>query len=414
MSLLQDKTIALGIGAGVAAYRACDLIRELDRQGVHRVLPLLGTGAEQFMAPLTLEALTGVPVWQSVLQTPLWHPEALKPLATPAHVLIAQQADALVILPATANLIAKLANGLADCPVSLAATTMTSKPIILMPAMNTRMWENPAVQRNLATLAAQPNLQIISPTEGLLSCGETGTGHLAPQAWLFQALYRALSPLVGKLKGQTWVVTAGGTQEPLDAVRVLTNRSSGQMGLAMADALDAAGATVTLITSQSPKPERFYTIQPYQTTHALEACLMPAFEASDGLVMAAAVADFRLSSAIEGKFKKQDRAQWDLSLTPTPDLLMACSAKKKPHQFIMGFAAETHSQLHENAAKKLAQKQLDALFANAIDVEGNGFEATNNAGLLLLKGKPVITLQQQPKAALAHQILQAIVETLPA
>ncbi|MEB3206689.1 MAG: bifunctional phosphopantothenoylcysteine decarboxylase/phosphopantothenate--cysteine ligase CoaBC, partial [Vampirovibrionales bacterium] len=268
---LAGKTIALGITGGVAAYRACDLIRELYRRGVARVLVCMTPEASAFITPLTLESLSGYPVWQSVTSVPAWPflSGISKPLSVPGHIWLAQQADALVILPATANIMAKLAYGQADCPISLTAVTMTGKPILVMPAMNTRMWLNPATKRNVKLLQDTLDVTIIPPSDGLLACGETGAGHLAPDAFLMSYLERALYEAPGALHGVRALVTAGGTQEPLDAVRVLTNRSSGKMGLAMADALFAAGASVTLLTSQTPIPIRPYQLTAFKTSREL-------------------------------------------------------------------------------------------------------------------------------------------------
>jgi phosphopantothenoylcysteine decarboxylase/phosphopantothenate--cysteine ligase len=330
------KTIALAITGGIAAYKACDLIRELYRRNAGRVLCIMTPTAESFVTPLTLQALSRYPVYSSIL--------AVDHGGVPIHIVVAQQADALLILPATADTISKLAHGAADNLVTTAAITFTGKPVLVVPAMNTRMWDHPLTQQNLQTLRELPHYQVVAPISGSLACGETGDGHLADQETILQALYRAVHPQAKLFDGMRAVVTAGGTSEPIDPVRVISNRSSGKMGLALADELYAMGASVTLISTKPPE-SRAYEVVPVKTAAEIQHALDARFETTDLLLMAAAISDYTPTQPSEHKMKRESQMNPTLALTPNPDILAGLGQRKRPGQWLVGFAAESQDLL---------------------------------------------------------------------
>ncbi len=400
----SGKTIALGITGGIAAYKACDLIRELYRRGAQRVICIMTPSAEAFVTPLTLQALSRQPVYTSEL--------SVDDSGVPIHIVLAQQADALVILPATADAIAKLSHGLADNLITTTAITFTGKPVLIVPAMNTRMWEHPLTRENVAKLRRLPNYKVIEPCAGHLACGETGDGHLADQETILQAIYRAVHPQRALYSGVRAIVTAGGTQEPIDPVRVLSNRSSGKMGLALADELHAMGAEVTLITTRLPE-SRPYSLVSVQTANEMREALNARFDEADLLLMAAAVSDFTVAEPAERKIKREGVPEMQLDLTANADILAELGARKRPGQVLVGFAAESNNLL-ENASQKLRRKNLDAIIANDISRADIGFESDENAVTLLFPDTEPIALEQAPKPQIARQALCYLRECLPA
>lgn len=396
------KTIALGITGGIAAYKVCDLIRELYRRNAQRVICIMTPSAEAFVTPLTLQALSRQPVYSSEL--------AVDPTGVPVHIVLAQQADAFIIIPASTDAMAKLANGLADNLVTTTAITFTGKPVLIVPAMNTRMWEHPLTRENVQKLKAVPNYALVEPCSGHLACGETGDGHLADQETILQALYRAIHPHTGIYKGIRALVTAGGTEEPIDPVRVLTNRSSGKMGLALADELFAMGADVTLITTRPPGP-RPYHIVAVQTAGEMKKALDDKFERTDLLLMSAAVSDFAPAELSEQKIKREQMPDPKLNLISNPDILAGLGERKKPGQVLVGFAAESQD-LIRNASDKMKRKHLDAIVANDISREDIGFESDENEVTLLLGDGTSETLARAPKPEIARQLLSMLKDQL--
>lgn len=389
------KTIALGITGGIAAYKACDLIRELYRRGVSRVICVLTPAAEAFVTQLTLQALSQQPVYSSEL--------AVDPSGVPIHIVLAQQADALLILPATVDSIAKLANGFADNLVTTTAITFTGKPVLIAPAMNMRMWQHPLTQENLSKLRTLPNYTVIDPSHGHLACGETGEGHLADPESILQVLYQAIHPQAGLYKGVQVLVTAGGTSEPIDPVRMISNRSSGKMGLALADELWAMGADVTLVTTKPPEA-RAYTVIPVQTAANMQQAVQTCFADSQLVLMAAAVSDYTVSNSSNQKIKREQNANPTIELSPNPDILSKLGQQKQTGQMLVGFAAESQDLL-QNATTKLKRKNLDAIIANDISRSDIGFETDENEVTLLFADGSYQTLSRAPKDEIARQIL---------
>jgi phosphopantothenoylcysteine decarboxylase/phosphopantothenate--cysteine ligase len=395
---ISGKVIVLGVSGGIAAYRACDLTRELYRRGARQVIPVLTENAEAFVSPLTLQALSMGPIYTDNL--------GVDDAGVPLHIALAQQGDALLIVPATSSLVGRLAAGIGDDLLTTTFMTFTDKPVVLAPAMNTRMWRHPLFRRNLDTLLALPNVSMVAPTSGLLACGEQGEGHLADQESILRVLYRALHPMAGLFRGMRCVVTAGGTREPVDPVRFLTNRSSGKMGLALADELDAMGASVTLLTSQDSLPVRPYAVEAVESATQLQARLLALFGQTDLTVMCAAVADFRPAQPADHKLKRAELGEHlSLSLTPNPDILAELGQRKRYGQWLIGFAAESRD-LAENAQVKLRQKNLDLLVANDISREDIGFHAEDNEVTLMFASGHQEPIAKAPKAAIARQILQ--------
>jgi phosphopantothenoylcysteine decarboxylase/phosphopantothenate--cysteine ligase len=393
------KTIAIGITGGIAAYKACDFIRELYRRGAHRVLAIMTPTAEAFLPQLTIQALSRYPVYASEL--------AVDQQGVPIHIIVAQQADAFLILPATTDTLAKLAHGTADNLVTTTAITFTGKPVLIAPAMNTRMWDHPLTRENLDRLKSVPNYHLVEPTAGSLACGEVGDGHLAEQETILQALYRALHLNKTLFKGVKALVTAGGTTEPIDPVRAITNRSSGKMGLALADELAAMGADVTLVTTRPPAASRQYQVIQVQTAAEMKTTVDTIYPTTQLILMAAAVADYRVENVASQKLKREQNGSLQLNLTPNPDILAGLGERKRPDQFLVGFAAESEELIH-NANGKLRRKNLDAIVANDISGSDTGFEVDQNEVTVLFPHHPPQILERANKSEIARQLLRLI------
>ena len=400
---LQDKTVILGICGSIAAYRSADFVRDCQRSGAKTVYPLLSEWASQFVTPLALQAVSHQHVYTE--------PMAIDNSGTPVHIAMAQQGDVLVIWAATANMLAKMATGLTDDLVSCTFTTFTDKPVVIVPAMNTRMWRHPITQRNIETLNALTNVTFVEPCHGALACGETGDGHLASHASVIRTLGRVLNPK--PFAGIRAVVSAGGTQEPLDPVRILTNRSSGKMGLAVADALWEQGADVTLVTTPSLSDlEREYGIVYTPTALAMQAELEARFDTTDLLIMSAAVSDFRPSETALHKLKRPRNSEITIDLLPNPEILATFGKKRRPPegsqgQYLVGFAAETQDW-DTNAQTKLKHKNLDAIFVNDVSRADIGFDATHNEATLWFADGTSEFIPKQSKTQVAQTLLNAI------
>lgn len=383
--------VTLLVTGGIAAYRAGDLCRELYRRGAAAVRIAMTPEAAWFITPLTLESLSHYPV--------ITDPMAVEPTSgTPWHIWLAQESDVLVVLPATANTLAKFAHGIADELVSTTYLTFSRHPVVLAPTMNTRMWEHSATQANLATLRERANHVVVTPVAGQLACGEEGIGHLAPMDHVLLGLYRAVTAERDHLEGHHVVVTAGGSRQPLDVARVLTNHSSGKMGVALADAAHALGARVTLIASMATLPERPYAVVPATTVasfqQALQDTLTPvaAMTAPTTVWMAAALADFEVDTEALGcspteKMKKSVVTDGDgrlvLPLKTARDVLRGladwrATLPETARPRLIGFAAETHND-PEAARMKLLAKGVDALCLNRVDEGDQGFGHDENA-----------------------------------
>jgi len=395
--MLADKTIVLGITGGIAAYKAADIASKLTQAGA-KVNVVMTESATRFIAPLTLRSLTGRPV-----VTSMWEPNSKLSIS---HIALAETADIVAIVPATANIIAKLATGISDD--MLTCTVLATKsPVIVAPAMNVNMFENPVTQDNLAKLKAR-SFTIVGPAYGRLASGKTGLGRLAETETIIGTIKQVLGRS-GDLAGKRIVVTAGGTQEPIDPVRYISNRSSGKMGYATAEAARDRGATVLLITAPTslPEPAGIEVVHIGTATEVKEAVTKATTE-TDALIMVAAVADYQPKSAAEEKIKKEAAgAGLTLELIKTPDVL----AEVKGNFLRVGFAAESEDVI-ANARQKLEKKQLDIIVANDITDVSSGFGVDTNKVTLISRDGKVDSLPLLTKREVADKILDRVVSIL--
>jgi len=391
----------LGVGGGIAAYKSAELARALMERGVS-VQVVLTAAAEHFITPLTFAALTGHKVITDLFAASGSAEETLS--SAVEHIAVAQDNDVLVIAPATADLLARLAHGIASD--FLTTTYLAFRgPVILAPAMNSNMWLHPATQENLAVLKKRGHT-IIEPEEGLLACGTTGLGRLAEPERIAD-IVAGLS-LNRDLDGETVLVTAGPTQEPLDPVRFISNRSSGKMGYALATVAAERGARVILISgpvqlAEPPKAEVIHV----KTAVEMRDAVMAHLKEATIIVKAAAVADYHVSHVPQHKLKKT-AARMSLELDPTPDIL-AELGKKKGDRLLVGFAAETEN-LVESARRKLESKNCDMVVANLVNQDGAGFESDQNEVVLVLRTGKNIPLALAPKREIAGHILDQVLK----
>lgn len=394
---LASRRIVLGVTGGIAAYKAVDVCRRLVDAGAH-VSPIMTEGAHHFIGETTLSALASEKV-----QTSLWDENSPIP-----HTRLGQDNDLIVVAPATARLISAYANGYSD-DLLTATLIATRAPVVLCPAMHTEMWEHPAVQDNLARLASR-GVIIVPPEEGRLAGGDVGAGRLADPATIVAAIEAVLGAS-DDLAGVRVLVTAGGTREAIDPVRVITNRSSGKQGYAIAAEALSRGAKVTLVTTASlPAPAGADVINVVSAAD-MEAAVMPRADAHDVIVMAAAVADFRPAVVAKHKIKKDElgaEGERRIVLEPTHDFLVDLGQRKAPGQVLVGFAAET-SNVVENARGKLQRKNLDLIVANDVGAEGVGFEHDTNAVTILSAAANETVVPLSGKRAVAKAVIDAVV-----
>jgi phosphopantothenoylcysteine decarboxylase/phosphopantothenate--cysteine ligase len=391
--MLAGQRIVLGVTGGIAAYKAVEVCRRLVDAGAH-VVPVMTEGAEHFIGRTTLSALASEPV-----QTSLWHEDSPIP-----HTRLGQAADLIVVAPATARLLAAYAAGLST-DLLTNVLLATRAPVVVCPAMHTEMWEHPAVQANVATLRAR-GVHVVEPETGRLAGGDVGAGRLAAPERIVAEIERVLGG--GDLAGLRVVVSAGGTREPIDAVRVIANRSSGKQGYAIAAAAVARGAAVTLVSTVDLPVPPGVSVRPVETAAQMQAALAALAPAADVVVMAAAVADFRPMTPASGKLKKDDGVP-QIVLEPTPDILAGLGAAKPDGQVLVGFAAET-SDLLANAGRKLERKRLDLIVANDVGAPGVGFQHDTNAVTLLRPGGAAVTVSLTDKRSIADAVLDTVVE----
>jgi phosphopantothenoylcysteine decarboxylase/phosphopantothenate--cysteine ligase len=393
---LKGKPIVLGVSGGIAAYKAAALCSHLVRAGA--VVDVIMTdAAREFVAPLTFQALTHRPVVTEMF--------ALLAETEIGHVSLANRADLLIVAPATANTIARLAAGMADSMLTTTALA-TEAPILLAPAMESHMWANALTQANVDRLREMRDVVLVGPGEGRLASGASGVGRMAEPEEILDAARWVLGRR-GSLAGRQVIVTAGGTREPLDPVRYLGNRSSGQMGYALAVAARDRGALVTLI-STAGRPAPFgTTLVAVETAAEMRAAVLDALAHADALIMAAAVADYRPAAAADQKIKKR-RGGLTLDLIRTADILAEVATQRTANQVIVGFAAETEDLL-ENALDKLQRKRLDLIVAN--DARQAMGAATNQVTLAGADGS-VERLPLLPKADVAALIVDRVASLL--
>jgi phosphopantothenoylcysteine decarboxylase/phosphopantothenate--cysteine ligase len=394
--------IVLGVSGGVAAYKAAELARALIKNG-HEVQVVLTRAAEEFIRPLTFASLTGRKVITDIFSSA--SPDATLSSAV-EHIGVAREHDLLLVAPATANVIGKLALGLADDFLSTMYLAFRG-PVVIAPAMNSDMWEHSAVRGNVETLRKRGHA-IVDPDDGFLACGELGPGRLAELDKIVDAVEGALRPALRDLEGETVLITAGPTQEPLDPVRFLSNRSSGRMGYAIAQAASDRGARVILVSGPvSLEPPRGAEVVPVRTAAEMHDAVFANLEPATVVIKCAAVADFRPSTEAQQKIKKTS-ARISLELDPTPDIL-AELGRKRGDRLLIGFAAETEN-LEREARRKLETKNCDMIVANLVGQAGTGFESDANEVALALRTGEFIQLPKASKREIADQILGRILK----
>jgi phosphopantothenoylcysteine decarboxylase/phosphopantothenate--cysteine ligase len=402
--------VALGVTGGVAAYKAAELVRRMQQDGLE-VEVIMTRHAQEFITPLTFAALTGRKVITEMFSADDAAPANVE--SAIEHIAVAQRIDALVIAPATANSIAKLAQGLANDFLST-LTLATTAPVIIAPAMNVNMWEHPATQLNLETLRAR-RVRIVSPDEGYLACGMVGAGRLAS----VEAIALAVRDVLGikhDLMNETILVTAGPTCEDVDPVRYLTNRSSGKMGYALADAARRRGAHVILVSGPTAltAPDGVEFV-PVRTAKEMHSAVRDRLSESTAVIMAAAVADFRPANPQDTKIKR-GAGKLTLELESTPDILAdisregasASSSQGQHRRIIIGFAAETND-VASSARKKLTSKNADLIVANDVTEPGAGFDGDTNVATLFSRDAEEVRLPKMSKFDVAGRVLDELV-----
>ncbi len=396
LQTLADKRILLGISGGIAAYKSADLVRRLTERGAD-VRVILTSAAQEFITPLTLQAVSGNPVSHSLLD-----PAAE---AAMGHIELAKWADLILIAPASADVIARLAHGLAN-DLLTTCVLASSAPVAVAPAMNQQMYKNIATQKNLATLK-EHNFHIFGPGVGAQACGDTGAGRMLEPLELVALTEQLFSP-VKNLQGLRITITAGPTREAIDPVRYISNHSSGKMGFALAQAAAAMGAEVTLISGpvQLATPAGVIRIDVQSAEQMHQAALSAAVQ-SDIFIGCAAVADYRVAEIAADKLKKGAEAEMQLTLVKNPDIIAAVAALQQ-RPFTVGFAAETRNVL-EYARQKLLNKRLDMICANDVSASDRGFNSDENALSVIWRGCE-LDLPKAPKQQLATQLITLISE----
>jgi len=394
---MKERRVLVAVTGGIAAYKIPELVRALRRTG-HRVRCAATPEATRFVSPLVLQTLSG-----EAVRTDLFDPSEEGEID---HIALADWAELVIVAPATANLMAKLAHGLADDLVSTLALA-TQAPLLIAPAMNVHMWNHPATQQNLETLRER-GVRFVGPESGELACGWEGQGRMSQP----EQIVEAAAPLLGSqgLRGETVLVTAGGTREAVDSVRFLSNRSSGKMGFAVASEAAQRGASVVLVTGPcaQPTPVGVRRIEVESAVEMRDA-VMHELRAATVVIKAAAVADFQPAAATDGKLRKEELpegAGLTLELVRTPDIL-AEVCRRKEQRTVVGFAAES-GDLIESARRKLARKGCDLLVANDISQAGSGFDVDTNAVVFVWPGGEVEQLPLLSKVAVAAQLLDRV------
>lgn len=391
--MLQGKKIVLGVTGGIAVYKAVDLVSRLRKAGCE-VRVVMTEHAQQFVTPLTFKEISG-----NAVATSMWNANQEFNVE---HIALANWADVFLVAPATANILAKMACGIAD---DLLSTTLLAAqaPIVVCPAMNTGMYQNPATQENIAKLQER-GVTVMPPAVGHLACGTSGPGRLPEPQQIVEFMRAFFAGREGDLRGLRVLVTAAGTREPIDPVRYVGNRSSGKMGYAVAQMAAERGADVLLISGPSAlaAPPNVRVVNVETTNEMLEACLA-AYGDVDIVIKAAAVADYRPRDVADQKIKKKTDDALTVVMDKNPDILKTLGAKKE-QQVLVGFAAETQNLL-ANAREKVVKKNLDMIVANDVTAAGAGFNSDTNIVKFLFANGDVRELEQMPKVDVANKIL---------
>jgi len=392
--------VAVGVAGGVAAYKAAEVVRRLQQEGLE-VEVVMTRAACEFIAPLTFAALTGRKVITQMFGAGESAPANVE--SAIEHMAVAQRIDALVVAPATADVLARMAHGLADDFLTTLCLA-TKAHVIVAPSMNVNMWEHPATQENLSRLRAR-GVRVVEPGEGYLACGMTGAGRLADVEEIVRVVCETLG-LRRDLAGETLLITAGPTREELDPVRYLTNRSSGKMGYALAEAAVRRGAQVILVSGPvALEPPEHAEFLPVRSAEEMRQAVLQRLPQATAVLMTAAVADYRPAKPAAQKIKR-GTAALTVELEPTPDIL-AEVAGEKGARFIVGFAAETNG-LEESARGKLLRKNADLIVGNDVTRQGAGFDVDTNIATLFRRDGSQVDLPQMSKRELASRILDEV------
>jgi len=398
MARLFNRNFIVGVTGSIAAYKAAELTRSLIREGAN-VRVIMTEGACEFITPLTLQALSGHEVHTDLLDT--------EAEAAMGHIELARWADALLIAPASADSIARLVQGRADDLLGACALA-TPAPIFVAPAMNQEMWAKQATQDNVQTLVSR-GIAMLGPSSGSQACGDVGAGRLLEPDDIVSAFIAHLCS--GALSGRHVVITAGPTREPICPVRYISNRSSGKMGYALAEACINAGAKTTLISGPvSCEPPSGATVINVETTQEMFDASMATAATADIFIGAAAVVDFKPTTVSDRKIKRSGVETMDLSLVPNPDIIASVADSKARPKLVVGFAAETHD-VQDYARKKLASKSLDFIFANDVSDHSIGFNSDHNSGVLIGRGSDIV-LPMSSKRVLAESIIGELSKVL--
>ena len=399
--MLKGKKIVLGVTGGIAVYKAVDLVSKLRKQGAE-VRVVMTEHAQQFVTPLTFKEISGNKVAVS-----MWNANQEFNVE---HIALADWADLFMVVPATANIIAKMAYGIAD---DLLSTTLLAahSPVIVCPAMNTHMYENPATQENIAKIKSR-GIVVMPPASGVLACGAVGAGRLPEPADIVNAdivnfVKDFFAKTEGDMRGLKVLVTAAGTREPIDPVRYVGNRSSGKMGYSIAQAAAERGAEVTLVTGPSAltPPPNIKVVNVETTQQMMDACLA-VYDGCDIVIKAAAVADYRPHDVAAQKIKKKTDDALTVVMDKNPDILKTLGERKKG-QFLVGFAAETQN-LIDNAKEKVTKKNLDMIVANDVTMQGAGFGSETNIVKLIFPDGSIKELPQMSKYDVAEELLNTV------
>ncbi|HVI09772.1 MAG TPA: bifunctional phosphopantothenoylcysteine decarboxylase/phosphopantothenate--cysteine ligase CoaBC [Candidatus Binatia bacterium] len=392
--------VALGVTGGVAAYKAAEIVRLLQDRGI-RVQVIMTRAAQEFVRPLTFAALSGEKVITSMFAP--GQEQAANIDSAIEHIAVAQAIDALVVAPATADVLAQFAQGIAgDFLTTLYLAT--TAPVVVAPAMNVNMWNHPATQANVETLRKR-GVRVVEPGSGYLACGMVGAGRLAENSAIVAATLEALGASLD-LAGETVLITAGPTREKIDPVRYLTNRSSGRMGYALAEAALRRGARVLLVSGPTAlTPPDGAEVRKIESAEEMRGAVMELLPQATIVIKTAAVSDYRARSAAPQKIKRKDAMQ--LELEPTADILKEIAREKKS-QIVIGFAAETDNVL-ENARQKLAGKQLDAIVVNDVSREGIGFDSERNEVTIITQDE-VVQVPETTKWEVAQRVMDQAVQ----
>lgn len=402
--MLSNKRILVGISGGIAAYKIPELIRRLVKAGAE-VRVATTPNALQFVTELTLQTVSGHSVYSDVFA-------AINEHAT-EHISLPEWCDAMIVAPATANVLAKMAHGIADDALTTTiASCVARKPVLVAPAMNDKMWENPATQQAVATIRSRDNVRVLEPAEGPLACGTSGKGRMPEIEELQEAIEYLFAPQT--LRGEHVLITAGGTQEQLDPVRFISNYSTGKMGIALAHECARRGARVSLVCGAVSVP----VLNPFGTIRRIDAlsaqamydACMAVWPQAGRAVLCAAVADFAPAQVAADKIKKQPgRTEMTLLLSATPDIARALGEAKQPHQQLIGFALETQDE-KKNALHKLERKHLDAIVLNSLRDPGAGFGTDTNRVTILQADGNTVEIPLLSKPEVAAEIIRVVLK----